>query len=178
MIDTRDKSKLIMRRIFITGNAGSGKTVLSRKLGLIFGWSVKSLDQVVWQPGWVMTSYEERIKLTADIIKPETWIIEGVSSAVLQAADTVIFLDFSRKVSYWRLCKRNWKYLFRSRPELPEHCPEILIVKRLIKLVWNFYEHVRPTILKHLRAENKNKNIFHIRSNKDLKRFIKQIQIV
>lgn len=75
------------------------------------------------------------------------WVIEGVSKRVREAADVVIFLDASRPVCFRRCAARNWRYLFRSRPGLPERCPEILIVPYLIKLIWAFPERVRPRIL-------------------------------
>jgi hypothetical protein len=34
--------------------------------------------------------------------------------------------------------KRNWRFLFRSRPELPDNCPELLILPRLLELIWKF----------------------------------------
>ncbi len=52
-----------------------------------------------------------------------------------------------RYLCFKRLIFRNYKYLFKSRPELPENCPEIKIISKLIHIVWNFNKVVRPTIL-------------------------------
>jgi len=161
-----------INRIFITGNAGSGKTSLSLKLNKILQIPVINLDKIVWKPRWKMTPPEERAALIAEIIQSDKWIIDGVSKDVLSAADTVIFLDFPRKVVFWRLCKRNWKYLFHSRPELPQKCPEILVIKKLIKIVWNFSLQVRPDIIEKISHINNTKNVFHIRSNLELKNLL------
>ena len=72
------------------------------------------------------------------VAEPESWLIEGVSGVVRQRADLVIFLDVPRPVCLWRCMKRNWRYLFRSRPELPEGCPEYLVLPRLLKIIWQF----------------------------------------
>jgi adenylate kinase family enzyme len=161
-----------MQRIFITGNAGTGKTTLGESLSRILNIDLIKLDNIVWQPGWRITSPLERVNKIAEIIQPKQWLIDGVSKDVLKAADTIIFLDFTRKISYWRVLKRNYKYLFKSRPGLPENCPEILIIPKLIKIVWGFPNKVRPTIIQHI-EENKNiKNIFHISSNQELAQFL------
>jgi hypothetical protein len=55
---------------------------------------------------------------------------------VRESADLIVFLDYPRWVSFWRCAKRNWRYLFRSRPGLPENCPEIRIVPTLIRIIW------------------------------------------
>lgn len=164
-----DKS---IKRIFITGNAGSGKTSLSIKLNKILCIPVCSLDAIVWKPRWKTTPSEERAALITEIIQPDEWIVDGVSNEVLKAADTIIFLDFSRRTVFWRLRKRNWKYLFRSRPGLPQQFPEILVIKKLIKIVWDFPLQVRPGIIEKINQINevdKTKNIFHVRSNSELK---------
>ena len=164
-----------MQRIHITGNAGSGKTTLARKLGEITRLEVHGLDAVVWQPGWQRTPLEQRRELEHELIAPETWIIEGVSSIVRDAADTVIFLDVSPWRATWRCTKRNLPYLFRSRPGLPENCPEIKIVWPLLRIIWKFNGLVRPMILKDFAAHN-GKQYFHIRNENDLEQFMAQLQ--
>lgn len=163
-----------MKKILVTGNAGSGKSTLSKKLGIILNMPVYSLDSIVWQKGWKKTPDEEKAIKIKELISKDKWIIDGVSMDVFAAADTVIFLDVPRRVSYWRVLKRNWRYLFKSRPELPPDCPEILIIRKLITIIWNFYKNYRPRLLETM-EKSKNKKIFHIRSNKELEEFIIQI---
>lgn len=165
-----------MERIFITGNAGSGKTTLSKKIGAILNRDVISLDAIVWQPGWVITPPMNRAIEIGNLIKSDRWIIEGVSTDLLKTADTIIFLDCSRRVSYWRVLKRNWRYLFKSRPELPKNCPEILIMKQLILIIWNFQKMVRPSIIAYIEDNKDCKNIFRIRGNSDINSLISFIE--
>jgi adenylate kinase family enzyme len=164
-----------MRRIHITGNAGSGKTTLARKLGAITGLEVHGLDAVVWQAGWQRTPPEQRRELEHELIASEAWIIEGVSRIVRDAADTVIFLDISPWLATWRCAKRNLPYLFRSRPGLPEDCPEIKIVWPLLRIIWKFNRLVRPTILKDFEGHN-GKQFFHIRNDDDLEQCLTQLR--
>lgn len=137
-------------KLHITGNAGSGKTTLAMKLGQALNIPVASLDGVVWKKGWVLASMEERTLGEQALIGGDCWIIEGVSKTVRESADYVIFLDVPRLVCMYRCFKRNFPYLFKSRPELPENCPEILIIPQLLKIIWAFPKRARPTILKTL----------------------------
>lgn len=134
-------------KLHITGNAGSGKTTLAKQLGQTLDIPVQSLDSVVWKDGWVAASKEERELGEQKLVEQEQWIIEGVSKTVRDSADYVIFLDVPRHICLFRCLKRNLPYLFRSRPELPDNCPEILIAPRLFKIIWKFPQLAKPNIL-------------------------------
>lgn len=162
-----------MTRIFITGNAGSGKSTLARRIGASLGIPVQGLDQVVWRPGWRKAEPDERAAAESALIAPAAWVIEGVSWTVLEAADLVIFLDVSRRTSYLRCARRNWRYLFRSRPGLPENCPELLIIPELIRIIWRFRERVRPRILSVLSERPTTSWI--VRRPADLDQVLKQL---
>lgn len=136
-----------MQRIHITGNAGSGKTTLANQIGSALKLPVFGLDRIVWQPGWKKTDSLLRSEAEEALIQKDSWVIEGVSARVRQAADVIIFLDVRRSTALVRCAKRNWKYLFSSRPELPKNCPEILIIPELIKIIWCFNRAVRPSIM-------------------------------
>jgi adenylate kinase family enzyme len=125
-------------RINVTGNAGAGKTSLARELGRALDLPVYSLDSIVWQPRWRKTPPVEREALELGLIRRSTWIIDGVSARVRHAADWVILLDVPRHVCAWRGLRRSFRYLHRTRPELPENCPEWRIVPRLLGIIWRF----------------------------------------
>ena len=130
--------KNVNLRINITGNAGAGKTTLSRKLGEALDVPVFSLDSIVWKPGWEKTPPEERRVAEGRLIERPSWIIDGVSRTVRQASDIVVFLDVPRHVCAWRGLKRSLRYRARTRPELPEGCPEWQIVPRLFRIIYRF----------------------------------------
>jgi len=155
-------------RIHITGNAGSGKTTLARELGEILSINVFGLDKIVWQENWVATSFEERVSLEKELASKEEWIIEGVSSIARNSADYIIFLDFPRSICLKRGVLRSVKYLFSTRPELPNNCPEFKIIHKLIKLIWQFNTLARPSII----GDIKNKNSIIFSSNNDLYNFV------
>lgn len=134
-------------KIFVTGNAGSGKSTMGREIARQRGLDYYSLDKIVWQSGWKKTPAAEQKVQIAELLQKDGWVIDGVDYDILVAADHVIFLDIPRRVCLWRALMRNRRYLFKSRPELPENCPEILIIPQLIKIIWRFPKRVRPKIL-------------------------------
>ncbi len=143
-------------RIYITGNAGAGKTTLAKDLAAQLSVPAFHLDHIVWLPYWQKTSKVSRVEALEQMTQSDNWIIEGVSELVRSKADLTIFLDVPRYKCVLRCAKRNLPYLFRSRPELPAHCPEILIVGRLLRIIWNFPKLVGKRLL--LEA-NESKNI-------------------
>lgn len=159
-----------MSKILVTGNAGSGKSTLARKIAISNGLPLFSMDKIVWQERWKKPSADDILRKTNELIEKDSWVIDGVSFEVMAAADLVIFLDFPRRVSFWRTTKRNYKYLFRSRPELPPHCPEILIIPKLVKIIWNFPARVKPKLLE--RKMLQNESFIHITSNEELKEYL------
>ncbi|WP_101758513.1 AAA family ATPase [Oceanicoccus sp. KOV_DT_Chl] len=159
-------------RIHITGNAGSGKTTLAKELGDILNIPVFGLDKIVWKENWTVTPQEERAFREQELIIKHDWIIEGVSSTVRDSADWVVFLDFPQHICLKRGILRSFKYLFSTRPELPNNCPEIKIIHRLIKLIWQFNKYARPSILR----EISKKNYITICNNNDLYHFIESVR--
>jgi adenylate kinase family enzyme len=161
-------------RIHITGNAGSGKSTFAINIGDILGLHVYGLDKIVWKEGWGKTPLHERKNLEEELAAKQQWIIEGVSSIARQAADVTIFLDFPRSVCYLRCVKRNWRYLFSSRPGLPDNCPEIKIIPTLAKIIWQFPYMAKPIIVNEMDAQNKE--IITISSNGEISQFISKLR--
>jgi hypothetical protein len=89
-----------------------------------------------------------------------------------EAADTIVFLDFRRRTVLWRCAKRNWRYLFRSRPGLPDHCPELMMVPTLVSIIWRFPTRVRPKILEDFARWRGQKTLVHIRDDRELRAFL------
>ena len=134
-------------KILVTGNAGSGKSTLSKQIAKHNNLKCYSLDKIVWREGWKKTPRAKRKQEIDVLISKKSWVIDGVDYDILAAADMVIFLDIPRRVCFYRAAKRNVRYLFKSRPELPSGCPEILIIPTLIRIIWNFPSRVKPKIL-------------------------------
>ena len=161
-----------MRRVLVTGNAGSGKTTLAAALGAQLELEVIGLDRVVWRPRWQKAPPEERRAAEAEIAARPAWVVDGVSRTILAAADLVVFLDLPRPVCLWRGVRRCLRSLFRSRPELPERCPEILILPHLVRLIWRFPVQTRPGIL----AGAQGRRFVHLQSAAEVRTLLAAVE--
>lgn len=117
-----------MERVLIIGPCGSGKSTLARELAPRLGLPLVHMDQLGWQPGWVETEKAQLNSCLADAVARDKWLIEGNYGSTLvprlERADTVIYLDFPIRLCLWRLIRRIATHRGRSRPDMPEGCPE------------------------------------------------------
>ncbi|MCL9983046.1 MAG: AAA family ATPase [Erythrobacter sp.] len=117
-----------MKRVLIIGPCGSGKSTLARELAPRMGLPLIHMDQLGWQAGWVETEKAELNARLAEVVAQEAWLIEGNYGSTLaprlERADTVIYLDFPIRLCLARLIRRIITHRGRSRPDMPEGCPE------------------------------------------------------
>lgn len=144
-----------MRRVAIIGSPGAGKSTFARRLGDITGVEVVHLDRLFWKPGWVETPRQEWVQLQQQLVERAAWIIDGNYGATmdtrLQAADTVIFLDFPRRVCLWRAVKRAIKFRGQTRPDMGNGCPEKIDLEFLL-YIWRFRKREHAEIVRGLQA--------------------------
>ena len=136
-----------MRRVLIIGPCGSGKSTLARELAPRMGLPLVHMDQLGWQTGWVETEKAELNARLAGVVAQDAWLIEGNYGSTLAPrlarADTVIYLDFPIRLCLWRLIKRIVTHRGRSRPDMPEGCPERFDAG-FFWYVMNWNRHARP----------------------------------
>lgn len=117
-----------MHRVLIIGPCGAGKSTLAAALGDRLGLPVFHMDQLNWQPGWVESSKAAIRERLATILSADRWLIDGNYGGTLALrlarADTVIYLDYPISLCLVRLLRRIWIYRGRSRPDMPDGCPE------------------------------------------------------
>ncbi len=166
-----------MKKINVTGNAGVGKSTISKMLGEVLGLEVICLDKVVWASGWKKVPKDLCKKRLQEIANRDAWIVDGVSKEIRNVADTIVFLDFPRRVSLWRCTKRIMRYLFKTRPDLPSDCPEILVIPKLLKIVYQFPSKMRGKILKEFEENEGKKNLYHIKNEKDIEACFASIRL-
>ncbi|MEM7575166.1 MAG: AAA family ATPase [Bacteroidota bacterium] len=160
-----------MQRILIIGCSGSGKSTLARRLGEQLDLPRIHLDQHYWHPGWIESekpAWEAKVK---ELVAQPQWVMDGNYSSTFHLrfprADTVIFLDMPTYRCFWRILKRLWQYRGRTRPDMPENCPE--------RADWQFWHYVltynitrRKGILKKLEAEKDRMQVLHLRSKGEI----------
>ncbi|WP_197992848.1 MULTISPECIES: DNA topology modulation protein [Nostocaceae] len=167
-----------MQKIMIIGSGGAGKSTLARELGRILDLDVIHLDAFYWNPGWVETAKDEWQIIIQDLIKRDSWIMDGNYGNTLDlrlpVADMVIFLDFTRLLCLLRVMQRRWQYAGKSRPDMSSGCPERLNWE-FCKYIWSYPIARRPNILQRLSNLTSNQQVFILRNPREVREFLQKI---
>jgi adenylate kinase family enzyme len=168
-----------MKKIMVIGSAGSGKTYFSRKLSEKLGIPLIHLDKIYWRPRWEEPTKEEWRTMLEKELSRDSWIIDGNYGATIEmrlaACDTVFFLDIRRTLCMWRVIRRTFRFIKRSRPDMAENCPERLNLE-FLSFIWNYPERSKPKIERLLNSAEKEKKIFRLRSPRQVRRFLRTFE--
>lgn len=170
---------MILKKVIIIGSGGAGKSTLARKLSDATGIEIVHLDKLYWQPGWVPITVEELADKLRDIVAVDSWIIDGNYNSTMEmrmeAADTIIYLDFPSILCLWGIFKRRIMYSGKERPDVTEGCAE--------KIDWEFFNWVltyrrrnRKKLLAMLDKYSENRQVFIFRSRSQVNCFINKLQ--
>jgi adenylate kinase family enzyme len=162
----------------ILGGPGSGKSTLARALGERTGLPVFHMDHIHWQAGWVERPKCEKIRLAHQVEARDRWIFEGGLSSTYDSrmarADTLIWLDLPVGLRLWRVMMRSMRYFGKTRPDLPEGCPEGF--NRETLPFWHYIWRTRVTgrqrVLALLKAAPLQLTIVHLRNSSDVQVFL------
>lgn len=165
-----------MNKVMVIGNAGGGKSTLSRAICAVHGLPYHSVDEIQWQPGWVATPEAEFTQAHEAILLTQRWLIDGYGSwhsveRRLGEADTVIFVDHPVRVHFWWAAKRQIKALFGVQDGVPKGCNLLSVTFQIFAMIWSLHIEWRPKLMRAIEARNGTARIVHIRSPKELNAF-------
>ncbi len=157
----------MMQRVLVIGHPGSGKSTLAKKLARILDLPLIHLDQQFWRPGWQATPSDEWRERVRDMVSGERWVIDGTFDQSLDIrlprAETVIFLDFPRRMCVWRIIKRIMSGYGKVRSDMGAGCPERWDWS-FIKFAWRYRRNQWPGILRALREHGMECNVIRLTS--------------
>ena len=108
-----------MKRVIVIGSPGAGKSTFARRLRDRTGIPLVYLDMIWHQPDRTTISREEFDRKLSDILKTDSWIIDGNYGRTLelrlQSCDTVFLLDYPLEVCLASVAARIGK----QREDLP-----------------------------------------------------------
>jgi adenylate kinase family enzyme len=100
-----------MKKVAVFGNAGGGKSTLSKRLSEITGLPLHVLDKIQYQSGGIEIPQSEYKHIHEKILATDQWVIDGFGCMEtlwlrLDEADTLIFVDLPIYVHGWWVTKR------------------------------------------------------------------------
>lgn len=159
----------------IIGQPGSGKSTLARVIGSKTGLPVVHIDQIHWMPGWVERDKPEKIRLAMIEQEKDAWVFEGGLGATkehrLSRCDTLINLDFPLWLRAWRIVKRTLRHFGKTRPDLPDGCPEQISFE-FYKWIWDTRHKNKQANLRWMAKAGANVSVHHLRSPREVRAYI------
>lgn len=161
------------KRISIIGQNGSGKTTLARELAKKFPYQIVHMDTFIWGPNWKENDRDQAEQKVQELLRTQSeWIAEGyityADREMLELADLVLYLDYSKTRSFFNNIKRWMKHRNIKREELPEGCEERFNLKSWLRML-------RQSGVKQLIEEALQKyppkNMVRVKSPRKMKKF-------
>jgi len=162
----------------VIGNAGGGKSTMSRELCMLYKLPYFELDKIQWQPGYLQTPAKKYNEAHQSLIAGKRWLVDGYGSwsSVLErmdAADTIIVIDHHILIHYWWATKRQFKSLFNNGEVQPGNSPPWRLTLKLYKMIWQLHRTQRSKLIDEVEQRSNIKRYIHIQSPSALKHFLK-----
>ena len=170
-----------MRRVAVFGNAGGGKSTLARRLAVLTGLPLHSVDRLLYLPGGEKVPHESYLATHGRILREDAWIIDGfgcVASAWerFDRADTLVYVDLPLLTHYWWVTKRLVKGHFATPEGWPAGSPmwrSSLSSYRVIRLC---HERLTPRYRQLVRDAGAGKQVHHLRSPGEMAAFLASVE--
>lgn len=161
------------KRIMVIGPGGAGKSYFSRQLASISNLPLYHLDNIFWKEDRTHISREEFDNKLLEILKEDSWIIDGDYSRTyeirMQYADTIFFLDFPLEVALAGVEYRIGK----PRDDIPWQ--EDVFDPEFREWIINWYQDKRPWVEHLLEKYKDNKNIVIFTSRDEMNDYLARL---
>ena len=167
-----------MQRVLVIGCSGTGKSTFALALGKRTGLPVIHIDHLFWQPNWVQVPRDIYLARLEQAVARPQWIIDGLNASTfnlrIPRADTIVWLQRSRAICYWRIMRRVIGSYGQVRPDMAEGCPEKFDWE-FMKYIWQFPSRYRPRIVAALDRHNAWARTIALRSDAEADAFLRNL---
>jgi adenylate kinase family enzyme len=165
-----------MKKVAVFGNAGGGKSTLSKRLAEITGLPLHVLDKI---KGEEMPP-EEYKRAHQEILLTDRWIIDGFGCMEtlwprLDEADSLVFVDLPLYLHFWWVTKRLLTGRFRPPEGWPENSPIFKHSMSSYRVLLLCHKYLTPKYREYIEQAQSNKSVYHIRSIEQIAQFLASI---
>ncbi len=169
-----------MKKVAVFGNAGGGKSTLSRRLAEITGLPWVPLDSLQYQPGGGEVPHAEFKAAHDELLQQEQWIVDGFGSIDtvwerLNVADTLVYLDMPVLRHYWWATKRFLQGAWVPPAGWPENSPLLKGTLKSYTTVRLCHTKLTPKYREYVARAKATKQVYHLRSLRDIAQFYQTI---
>ena len=170
-----------MQKVAVFGNAGGGKSTLSKRLSQITGLPLHILDKIQYQPGGESIPHEDYKRVHQQILVTDRWIIDGFGCMEtlwlrLNEADSLVFIDLPLYVHFWWVTKRLITGYFSPPDGWPQNSPILRSSLTSYRVLWLCHKHLTPKYREYIEQSQSIKSVYHIRSTKQISQFFELIE--
>jgi adenylate kinase family enzyme len=178
-----------MKRVAVFGNAGAGKSTLAMRLAELTGVPLYTLDTIQFRAGRYRpdekdggkVAHEEYLKIHADLLKRDRWIIDGYGSVAsawerFDAADALVYIDLPLLTHYRWVTKRLVKGLLRNPEGWPENSPVWSSTLDSYRVVWLCRRRLTPKYRQLVATASSYKRVHHLRSPAEIHSFLEAVK--
>lgn len=166
-----------MERIMVIGCCGCGKTTFSRQLAARLDLPLVHLDCLGWQGEWQAVPKETFDRLLQEEVEKPRWVIDGNYNRTipvrLHRCDTVLFMDYPRRVCMWGVIRRLLQNYGKHRSDMGGTCRERLDLP-FLRFVWNFRATHTERYCAMLRQQT-DKRVVILKSRREAAAFLEQL---
>ncbi len=169
-----------MKKVAVFGNAGGGKSTLSRKLSEITNLPLYVLDKIQYKAGGIPVPYEEYRHTHKEILSKDEWVIDGFGCLEtvwlrLEKADTLVYIDLPLPVHFWWVTKRLVTGFFVPPKGWPENSPLWKSSMKSYNGLLLCHKRLTPKYRDYVLEAEKSKKVYHLKSVKEIKDFYQSI---
>lgn len=170
-----------MKKVAVFGNAGGGKSTLSKRLSEIAGLPLHVLDKIQFQRGGSEVPHEDYKRIHQQILVTDRWIIDGFGCMEtlwlrLSEADSLVFVDLPLYMHFWWVTKRLIAGYFKPPEGWPEQSPILKSSLNSYRALGLCHKHLTPKYREYIQQAKNIKSVYHIRSTEQISQFLESIE--
>ena len=153
-----------MKKVAVFGNAGGGKSTLSKQLAQMTNLPLYVLDKIQYQPGGIKVPEEDYQRIHKEILATEAWLIDGFGSLDtlwirLDQAETLIYIDLPLPLHFWWVTKRFLTGFFFPPDGWPEGSPILKSSLNSYRNLWLCHKYLSPKYRDYVKQSENTKAV-------------------